>query len=115
MSKLPKLSLNEVLVLTSENPSWTRYPESMIIRLLFEDGSGYSSSDSLHERLSAYTDHQRSNPEIITALVGLIPDLLQYFREKQILTEDEYHFEYSNCKVILSRLLVPHPKTSPKS
>lgn len=102
MSRIPKLSDNEVHDLAVNISNGTQPQEFLILNALFNKGSGYSSFDSFSDRLTAYVENHKSmGKDEKLALMQLTSSLLQHFRDNETLTEPDYAEEHGKCKSIL--------------
>lgn len=102
MSWIPELSDQEIQELASEISHGSEEPNLLILNALFKKGFGYSQRENLHDRLNAYFgDHKSMTDNEKLKLFNLVSSLLQYFREKRVLSYNDYDTEFNRCKLII--------------
>ena len=102
MNAFPRLSDSEIQELASKIPSGNKWPQSFYLEILLSKNSPFSSHDSLADRLAAHFGNKSIKSNERSALIGLIPALLQHFRSNGVINDAVYDLEYERLKSILS-------------
>ncbi len=99
---MPRLSSSEVQELAIKIHNGTESAQYAILNLLFNKELGYSAFDSFYDRLSSYLESSKPAVAIDrSALFELVINLLNYFKENDILSDADYDLEYNRSKSLL--------------